>query len=90
MITFISGKKIKYLNKKVLTILRIGFYEILFDSKVPDYAAVDSCVRLANKVTNKKTKGFTNAVLRKLIRHNKENNNWHRRIRKQKRLVIYS
>ena len=32
MITFISGKKIKYLNKKVLTILRIGFYEIFFDS----------------------------------------------------------
>ena len=28
MITFISGRKIKYLNKKVLTILRIGFYEI--------------------------------------------------------------
>ena len=28
MITFISGKRIKYLNKKVLTILRIGFYEI--------------------------------------------------------------
>ena len=76
MITFISGKKIKYLNKKVLTILRIGFYEIFFDSKVPDYAAVDSSVRLANKVTNKKTKGFTNAVLRKLIRYNKENNNW--------------
>ncbi len=78
MITFISGKKIKHLNKEVLIILRIGFYEIFFDSKVPDYAAVDSSVRLANKVTNKKTKGFTNAVLRKLIRYNKENKNWYK------------
>ena len=68
MITFISGRKIKYLNKKVLIILRIGFYEIFFDSKVPDYAAVDSSVRLAHKFTNKKTKGFANAVLRKLVR----------------------
>ena len=58
MITYTSGKRIKYLNKKVLTILRIGFYEILFDSKVPDYAAVDTSVKLAHKVTNKKTKGF--------------------------------
>ena len=80
MITFISGKRIKYLNKKVLTILRIGFYEILFDSKVPDYAAVDSSVKLAHKVTNKKTKGFINAVLRKLIRYNKENDNWQKQL----------
>lgn len=80
MISFISGKKIKYLNKKVLTILRIGFYEIFFDSKIPNYAAVDSSVRLANKVSNRKTKGFTNAVLRKLIRYNKENHNWHKEL----------
>ena len=77
MITFISGKRIKYLNKQVLTILRIGFYEIFFDHKVPDYAAVNSCVTLADKVTNRKTKGFTNAVLRNLIRHNRENKKWH-------------
>ena len=76
MITSISGKRIKYLNKKVLIILRIGFYEIFFDPKVPDYAAVNSCVTLAHKVTNRKTKGFTNAVLRKFIRHNTENNKW--------------
>ena len=84
MISFISGKKIKYLNKKVLTILRIGFYEIFFDSKVPDYAAVDSSVRLAHNVTNKKTKGFTNAVLRKLIRYNKENYNWHKELESER------
>ncbi len=84
MITYTSGKRIKYLNKKVLTILRIGFYEILFDSKVPDYAAVDTSVKLAHKVTNKKTKGFTNAVLRKLIRYNKENVNWYKELESKK------
>ena len=47
-----------------------------FDPKVPDYAAVNSCVKLAHKVANKKTKGFINAVLRNLVRRNKENNKW--------------
>lgn len=76
MITFISGKKLGFLNKKVLTILRIGFYEIIFDHKVPDYAAVDSSVNLAHKFTNKKTIGFTNAVLRSLVRKKDNDHNW--------------
>ena len=76
MITSISGKRIKYLNKKVLIILRIGFYEIIFDHKVPDYAAVDSSVNLAHKFTNKKTIGFTNAVLRSLVRKKDNDHNW--------------
>ena len=77
MIMFISGKKLNFLNKKVLTILRIGFYEIIFDYKVPDYAAVDSSVNLAHKFTNRKTTGFTNAVLRNLVRKKNSDHNWY-------------
>ena len=90
MIAYISGKKTRYLNKKLLTILRIGFYEIFFDSKVPNYAAVNSSVNIANKVTNKKTKGFANAVLRKLVRQNKKNATWYKELEGKKRLVIYT
>jgi len=77
MIIYISGKKLSFINKKVLTILRIGFYEIVFDNKVPDYAAVDSSVNLARKFTNKKTIGFTNAVLRNLVRKKDINHHWY-------------
>ena len=77
MIVYISGKKLSFLNKKVLIILRIGFYEIIFDHKVPDYAAVDSSVNLARKFTNKKTIGFTNAVLRSLVRKKDNKPNWY-------------
>ena len=80
MIMFVSGRKLNYLNKKILTILRIGFYEIIFDSKVPDYAAVDSSVNLAHKFANKKTIGFTNAVLRNLVRKKNKNNNWYKEL----------
>ena len=81
MIILISGRKLNYLNKKVLTILRIGFYEIIFDPKVPDYAAVDSCVNLARKFANKKTIGFTNAVLRNLVRKKNKDNNWYKELK---------
>ena len=81
MIILISGRKLNYLNKKVLTILRIGFYEIIFDPKVPDYAAVDSCVNLARKFANKKTIGFTNAVLRNLVRKKNKDINWYEELK---------
>ena len=81
MIVFISGKKLSFLNKKVLTILRIGFYEIIFDNKVPDYAAVNCSVNLAQKYSNKKTIGFTNAVLRKLVREKNNNDNWFKELK---------
>ena len=81
MIILISGRKLNYLNKKVLTILRIGFYEIIFDPKVPDYAAVDSCVNLARKFANKKTIGFTNAVLRNLVREKNKDNDWYKELK---------
>ena len=81
MIIFISGRKLSFLNKKVLTILRIGFYEIVFDNKVPDYAAVDSSVNLAHKFTNKKTIGFTNAVLRNLVREKDNDHHWYRELK---------
>jgi len=61
--------------------LRIGFYEIIFDQKVPDYAAVNSSVNLAHKFTNKKTIGFTNAVLRNLVRTKDKDHNWYKELK---------
>ena len=81
MITFISSKKISHLEKTVLTILRIGFYEIIFDSKIPDYAAVDSSVGLAHKFSKRKSVGFTNAVLRNLVRKKNKNKNWDKELK---------
>ena len=66
MIKFISGKNIKQINQKCLLILRIGFYELVIDKQVPDYAAVNSAVELAKNVLNLKSVGFVNAILRKL------------------------
>ncbi len=47
-------------------ILRIGVYQILFLSKVPDWAAVNECVKLARKYKGERMSKLVNGVLRKI------------------------
>ena len=72
MIEFISGRRHDKIDPSILSILKIAFYEILMDDVVPNYAAVDSAVTLTRNLLNRKAAGFTNAVLRKLIRKNEK------------------
>lgn len=53
------------------TILRMGVAQILF-MEVPDHAAVDTSVRLAESARLDGLKGFVNAVLRKVAAHGAE------------------
>ena len=76
MIKYISGRDLKQIQRPIRSILRIGFYEIAIDDIVPDYAAVDSAVQLVNRVSNRRAAGFTNAVLRKLVRKKSGDENW--------------
>ena len=66
IIKLVSGKDIESFDPVVLTILRFGTWQILFSDKVPDYAAVDTSVRLA-KVHKPKASGLVNAILHKVV-----------------------
>lgn len=57
---------IKKLNPQVLTILRMGAYQIKFMDKVPDSAAVNESVKLSKKVKCSFASGLINSVLRKI------------------------
>ena len=61
------SKGIKRVDKKALTLLRMGLYQMLFMDSVPEYAAIDSSVELAKDVARGKD-GFVNAVLRNYSR----------------------
>ena len=76
MIEYISGRSINNINNEILSILRLGFYEITMDRLVPDYAAVDSAVKLAKDNIGIKATSFINAVLRNLTRKNNKDNSW--------------
>ena len=82
MIKHVSGRKIKQIQRPIRLILRIGFYEIMMDESVPDYAAVDSAVEMANNLSNSRSAGFANAVLRNLTRKKKNNENWAEKLSK--------
>lgn len=59
-------QSIKKLNPQVLTILRIGVYQIKYMDKVPDSAAVNESVKLSKKVKCGFASGLINSVLRKI------------------------
>ena len=60
-----SSVKLKKMSMYVLLLLRMGAYQIMKLDRVPDRAAVDECVKLANKYAYR-SKGLINAVLRKI------------------------
>ena len=61
----------KYVNKtpdaKITELLRMGVYQIIFLSRVPDHAVCDESVKLAKQI-NRSSAGFVNAVLRSVCR----------------------
>ena len=67
-----SSKPLDKIDKDVLSILRIGIYQLLYMSSIPDNAAVNETVNLAKQAHKASASGFVNAVLRNFIRDNKK------------------
>jgi len=60
----------KKLDSRLIQLLRLGAYQLLFLDRVPDSAAVNESVRLAKAVfKNEKIAGFVNALLRSIARN---------------------
>lgn len=66
-----SEDKPGHKNITLQNILRLGVCQIVF-MDVPDHAAVDTSVRLADAAEMDKQKGFVNAILRNIARTGKE------------------
>lgn len=58
---------VQKLDPKVLDILRLSAYQILFLDKIPPFAAVDEGVKLCKAQANAKASGLVNAVLRRIV-----------------------
>ena len=67
-----SKTKLRKISPKVLIILRLGTYQILFMDKIPDSAACNESVKLVKKFFSPKSTGFVNGILRNISR-NKDN-----------------
>lgn len=67
-----SKKPPEKLDREVLTVLRIGLYQLLYMDKTPDNAAVNGSVELVKANRKSSASGFVNAVLRSFIRDGKK------------------
>jgi len=66
------NKEISETDPKILSILRVGAYQIFFLEKVPSYAVVNECVKAAKSVGLEKASGFVNTVLRRISENREE------------------
>ena len=63
------------LDTAVLTVLRMGAYQLIYLSKIPSSAAVDDAVELTRRAGKTSASGLVNAVLRALSRE-RDRLNW--------------
>ena len=68
-LAILCGRKLDTLDPQVLTILRLGLYQLRFLTRTAKHAVVDTCVRLAkeNEAT-RAASGLINAVMRRATR----------------------
>ncbi len=66
IISKLSSKPISELDANVITLLRLGLYQLIWLDRVPESAAVNETVNIAKKHT--KAGGFVNAILRGFLR----------------------
>ncbi|MBO7148313.1 MAG: 16S rRNA (cytosine(967)-C(5))-methyltransferase RsmB [Clostridia bacterium] len=60
----LSSRPLEKLDARVLIPLRLGLYQLIFMDRIPESAAVDESVKIANVKSKRALGGFVNAILR--------------------------
>ena len=69
VISTFSGRPLERIPGKLLNIIRIGTYELIYLPETGQHSIVNEAVENAKMLSGKKQVGFVNAVLRQTIRH---------------------
>jgi 16S rRNA (cytosine967-C5)-methyltransferase len=68
IISHFSTTRLNEIDAKILNILRLGLFQIIYMNRIPNSAAVDTSVKLAKSVAAPWVAGFVNAILRNASR----------------------
>lgn len=68
IISKFSSIRLKKIETKILIILRMGIFQMVFMDKIPDSAAVNEAVKICKKEKLYQSSGFVNGVLRSITR----------------------
>jgi len=69
VISTFSGRPVERIQGRLLNIIRVGVYELLYSPATEAYAIVNEAVESTKAVAGDRQTGFVNAVLRQVIRH---------------------
>ena len=69
VITTFSGRPIERIQRRLLNIIRIGVYELVYSPSTEQYAIVNETVENAKTIAGAKQTGFVNAVMRQITKH---------------------
>ena len=69
VITKLAECPVQRVPAKLLNIIRIGAYELIYCPATAEYSIVNEAVENAGAIAGKKQTGFVNAVLRQITRH---------------------
>ena len=69
VIATFSGRPLERIQTKLLNIIRIASFELLYSPQTPEYSIVNEAVNAAKSLRGKKQTAFVNAVLRQITRH---------------------
>jgi len=69
LIAKLANCPVEKIPAKLLNIIRIGAYELIYCPQTGEYAIVNEAVENAGTIAGKKQTGFVNAVLRQITRH---------------------
>lgn len=64
-----SSIKLKKISPWIINILRLGVYQLLYTSKIPESAACNESVNLSKKYGHASSRGFVNAILRNITKN---------------------
>lgn len=69
VISAFSGRPVERIQGRLINIIRIGVYELIYSPAAEVYAIVNEAVESTKAVAGNKQTGFVNAVLRQILRH---------------------
>ena len=69
LIAKLADCPVERIPAKLLNIVRIATYELIYSPATPEYAIVNEAVENAGAIAGKKQTSFVNAVLRQITRH---------------------
>jgi len=69
VINTLSGCPLNRIQKKLLNIIRIGCYEIIYTPSTGEHSIVNEAAQNTKVIASQKQVGFVNALLRQIIRH---------------------